>query len=143
MTTKSQQKFIKYVRKMANEMGLRDWRFEVYFEQDPSQGKSPADGVLENEWQAVCDPVPHRRVAELRFQLDAPEQDPQELRQTVCHELLHCHGSSMWTQVRVDLHGQLGQSPYDFFVNAFEANMEWHIDAIATAWAEKLPLFEP
>ena len=140
MNAKDRKEFGRYFRAIADQMGLRDWRFEIEWSDQLSKPNYAAD--VEHDLGAQMNCIPGRRVGETTFAFSARDQPLDELRQTVCHELLHCHFAAMWHQVRQDLLERLGQDAYDLFIASFERNMEYGVDAAATAWAEELPLIQ-
>jgi hypothetical protein len=139
VTARDKKVFGNYVREIANLVGLCNWHIQVQFGEldtpDWAEEVHP-----DEEWGAQNEQIPHRKVALLTFPGNVKERDRDDLRGTVVHELVHCHFAAMWHQVRKDLLKQLGQQGYDIFVNSFERNMEWGVDGVASAWAEKLPL---
>jgi hypothetical protein len=118
-----------YVRRLADMVGLCDWRFVVLEE-------APAD----TDAVANVTPVAGRKYAEFRFRPDFFDDGPEERRATVLHELIHCHLAAISEQVRSDLLTHLGQATYDVFVAAFLRQLEYAVDGMAEAWAELLPL---
>lgn len=117
-----------YVREVANMCGLRDWM--VGIADDPPE---------DEEANAQVDVPFGRRCAMIRFKPSWAEVDPEELRQTVVHELVHCH---LWSldQRASDLYGTLKGNAYMLYHKAHHEALELAVDAIAQAWAEFLPL---
>lgn len=70
------------------------------------------------------------------------KQDPEELRETVVHELVHCHLAPLWAQLRQDLLSPFGQETYDAFLASVERNMEFGVDALSVALAKHMPLID-
>lgn len=117
-----------YVREMADLMGLRDWMMGI------------ADDPPDNDDANAQVDVPYGRWwASIKFNPSWPERDPEDLRRTVAHELVHCHLWSMHQRV-CDLHDLLGSTVYQVLNKAFTENLEHAVDGIAYAWAESLPL---
>ena len=137
MKKKHRKAFGYYVRWIADEMGLRDWRFEIEW-REPEE----VDEVEGHVRGASCEPVPGRRVATLGFGEHLREVDPEDLRETVVHELIHCHLAALWAQLRQDLLNPLGQETYNAFIASSERNMEFGVDALAAALAKHMPLIE-
>lgn len=134
---KHRKAFGYYVRWIADEMGLRDWRFEIEW-RDPEEDRHVSGHVR----GASCDPVPGRRMATLGFDDGIRKQDPEELRETVVHELVHCHLAPLWAQLRQDLLSPFGQETYDAFLASVERNMEFGVDALSVALAKHMPLID-
>lgn len=138
MTKKDREALIgPYIRWIADAMGLQDWTFNVVIGQ-PDSPNNP-DGL---EWGASCEPVPGRKAATITVAPWLCTADREQLRETVVHELAHCHFFGVWDTVRRDLHGPLGQQTYDVFVAGLERHMEYGIDAVAETIARHMPLIE-
>jgi hypothetical protein len=146
---KKQKKAIDcYVRACANEIGLRDWTLTVDItDQEDLRATDDHDGD-DQVWGAACDPVKGRKYATIKFGTPNIERllegDLEDFRQTVAHELTHCHFAPLWDQMRLDLHkaGLLSQPVYDIFIASAERNLEYGIDAMADAIAPRLPLLD-
>lgn len=126
-----------YVRHIADEMGLRDWSFNVVVEQ-PDTPENP-DG---HQWGASCAPIPGRKGATLTFAPWTRDCTREELRETVVHELTHCHFFGLWDTLRRDTLQELGQSAYNLLIAGCERHMEYGVDAVAEAIAPRMPLID-
>lgn len=118
-----------YIRELADTMGLRDWTVGI--------AHDPPDADLE------CNAQVHiptgRKMAMISFPPTWMDRDPGEFRQTVVHELLHCHFAPLgWTVEHTS--PVLGMASYTLHYNAHQNAEEVAIDSIALAWAETLPL---
>jgi hypothetical protein len=119
-----------YVRDLADRMGLRDWVINIM--------KDPPENVNHG---ACIDVIYGRRVANLQFREEWPEWDSEQLRSTVCHELVHCHINPLRNAID-NIEAAVGKMIYDPLYNSVTDYIEYATDAIATAWAETLPLPE-
>jgi hypothetical protein len=128
----------RYVRAVADEMGLRDWTLNLEVDSPDTPDGAP-DGM---RWGASCEPVPGRKAATITFDPCHREAQPEDLRETVVHELTHCHFFGVWDTIRRDLLRSLGQDSYDLFTAGVERHMEYGIDAIAEVIAKQMPLIE-
>ena len=137
MRKRDRKELGRYVRWIADEMGLRDWTLRI----DIAQPEAPngADGM---EWGASCAPIPGRKAATITFAPWQRNVDLEQLRETVVHELTHCHFFGLWDTVRRDILHPLGQTTYDVFVAGLERHMEYGVDAMAEALAPHMPLIE-
>lgn len=118
---------VRYVREMADMMGLRDWMVGIADDPPPDDANAQVD-------------VPFgRRCAMIRFSSAWSNRDPEELRQTVAHELVHCHIWSLEQRI-CDIASLVGSDTRNLAENVYRETMELAVDAIATAWAETLPL---
>lgn len=118
LTTRAQAK--RYVASMARLMGLSDWVLIVSNE-DPPEGSSGAVGC-----------TPGRKVATIYFSESFYDDDDADQRNTVVHELLHCHHAHP-DHIAVEC---LERGERD----AWRLAMEYSVDAVATSWAKLLPL---
>ena len=122
------ERFTYYIRDLADRVGLKDWRL-VLLDEMPANADRAAE----------CHPVYGRRFAQLRFSDDWATNDPDQLRRYVVHELLHCHFEPLDWVVNNTQPG-LGNHAFDIVHAAFVDALEVCLDAIATEWAETLPL---
>lgn len=118
-----------YLRSTADEMGLRDW--DVRLLPEPCD-----DGCA-----ATCKLTFGRKLAKVSVEKDfRTKQTPEEQRDSIVHELVHCHFESMASMVRNDLERVIGQSGDQIFFNGFERQFEYGVDAMACALSKHLPL---
>ncbi len=80
-----------------------------------------------------------RRSAMIRFASTWAERPPEELRQTVVHELLHCHTEGVFTPINA-ISYQVGQLIHGPLYQAVLTAVELATDGIACEWAKTLPL---
>jgi hypothetical protein len=118
-TPTERERWLPYVRLLADEMRLRDW--QVFIREDPPAG---------SEASASCYPVPGRRVANIRlseafFAEDAPEQ-----RHQIVHELVHAVLAPFTRAAEAK----------GFRDAAVSLAFEYGVDALAETIASKLPL---
>lgn len=126
-------KLSSYVRDIANRMGLRDWT--IVISEEPVDIDT-GDGQIVG---ASCNVVYGRKRAKFQFNPDWAEDRPDDLRHLVVHELMHCHF------VPVQWHhnnarAAMSNGEWVQYDSAFHDVMEMHIDAVADAWADVLPL---
>jgi hypothetical protein len=117
-TVTARQRYLPYLRQIADLLRLRDWRL-VILEELP-----PADAI------ASCAPVEGRKYAVLRFGESFLADTPEEQRHTIAHELLHCHLGPMCRMIEA----HEGMPP------AARLAMEYCVDGLADAVAPLLPL---
>jgi hypothetical protein len=130
----------RYVRACADLMELRDWTIGLAYERPEAPGGSAGD--TGQEWSAALEGTIGRKNACLSIDPDCDGLPREELRQTVAHELAHCHFVALWHQMRIDLLARLSQDAYDVFIASAERNLEYGIDALADAVAPRLPLID-
>lgn len=120
-----------YLRACADLMELRDWTFNLAYE-EPKDDKSGA----------AIECIYGRKWADVFIRGDAPERPIEEFRQTIAHELVHCHLIVMWQMVQTDLLPHLGQTAYDLYCDAFRRGMEYAVEALSESIAPRLPLIQ-
>jgi len=118
---------IGYVRLLAWKMGLGDWHITL-------------DKMLPNgDALAQVHITYGQKRARIQLSRQFKRLPREGQRQTLVHELVHCHlervrlSSLNWT-------GPLGKKATQMAVNEVHDHIEFAVDAIATAWAETLPL---
>lgn len=136
MRKRDRKELGRYVRWVADEMGLRDWHFDLDVEppDDPE--------MYEGQQRAFADvcPTPGRRHAKMRFcedfrfGLTADQQ-----RMAVVHELVHCHLAALQHQCECDLDPLLGRPAITVFFNGFRRNLEYAVDGITAALTPHFP----
>lgn len=119
-----------YLRWMANEMGLRDWSFTL------DRAAAPDDSNAE-VW-----PCAGRKHATIKVCADFRELKPDEQRMSVVHELTHCHLVLATDCLRLDMEKALGEHMQRPLWEIFHRLIEYGVDGIAVAWAEKMPLID-
>lgn len=70
----------RYVRDLADEMGLRDWYLGVH-----------EGDVTDTDHGAECDVTYGQKHANISFRGDWPHWEADEVRRLAVHELIHCH----------------------------------------------------
>jgi hypothetical protein len=120
MSDADRHRLTAYLRILADRMGLRDWTVDI-LDETATEGVYAEVSCLEG-----------RKFARLRFDYAWADLSPEDLRQTCCHELLHCHLAPL----QAELERRLKPSSYA----TAEMLMEYAIDGIADAWESCLPL---
>ncbi len=116
-----------YIRHLANLLGLRDWT--ITFQAEPV--------VEDKQGQVQC--IYGRKQAMIKLAWDASHQDPEKVRHTVVHELLHCHLDPI-SRVVENVETNLGEALYGVVRCSHRDAIEWAVDGIADAVAPLLPL---
>lgn len=120
----------RYIRSVADEMGLRDWTLHLL--------REPCD----EDCNAQTHMVYGRRTAHIRVSEGFRDREPEGIRQTVVHELTHLHFAAATSQAELDLEGHLGAQAHGVFWNGWQRNFEYGIDATAVALAPHMPLID-
>lgn len=121
MTDPRRQRFAEYIRLLADMMGLRDWRI-VVSDDGPTSSSASASNWLQYGAR-FC------RISLSDYFLNLA---PEEQREDLVHELIHCHLEPMDGLAKE----WLEEREYSGFLRL----EEYSIDGIATAWAKSLPL---
>jgi hypothetical protein len=120
-----------YVRHLGDIIGLRDWTLIV-----------SRDALDNDDAFAMVRPVEGKKHATIFVCKDFRAQTPEEQREVITHELIHCHLATAIDVIRLDLcrSAVLGQPVYDICWNAFKRQIEYAVDGMAEEWAKSLPL---
>jgi hypothetical protein len=130
--TKAEQKTIeRFARAVADQIGLRDWVIDFDWDNPAGEGDGASVAWPEGRKHAV-----------IRMGVNFMEQEAQEQRYIVVHELTHCHFAQMQDTVEEDLQEHLATPTYHLFGKSFRRAFEYGIDATAHAIAEHMPLIE-
>lgn len=132
MTRKEFERTKRYLRELADPMGLRDWSFHL--------GRIPLEESSGN--LATVQPTYGQRDAVIRLCIDFPTKSSDERRYILVHELLHCHLDRIMTPFRENrvVWRLLGSAAADVIDDQVRENIEHAVDAIAREWAPALPL---
>jgi hypothetical protein len=114
--------FAPYLRTLADLMGLRDWRAEIHAEEPPESPES----------RASVECLYGRKYCIVRLGDAFLDSAPADQRQTLVHELTHCHFDAAYSVAAEPL----GEAVAGIYRRLFE----YGIDALAVAWAPHLPL---
>lgn len=118
---------LRYVRDVADVIGLRDHSFEV------------RQAALPTGVRATCDCVTGRRYARITvceqfFELEAEEQ-----REAITHEEVHAHLHVLMEHVE-QLREELGRAHHQSLSAAYRRDLERVTDALTTAFVSHIPL---
>lgn len=126
-TARSKEDLKRYVRLLADALGLRDWELLIDWEPVPDAF-------------ACISPVYGQKRAVLSFGGHFLDWDPAVQRATIAHELIHCHLFPATEVVRETGEKLLTKSAAEASWIGFFANIEYATDAISDAVAPLLPL---
>lgn len=137
MRKRDRKALARYVRAVADEMGLRDWTFEIEI----------GDADVELPWETISscasiECVDGRKFATVTFPEDTRHRSREELRDTVAHELIHAHLNPACEIVRVDAKDGFSQATYEVMMAGFRRNIEFAVDGLAEAFAPHMPLID-
>lgn len=122
---------VKYVRYAMDEMGLKDWQFNI------SEIEAPDGNIAQME--AWGDSMTMTlNLGELFWRYG-----PRMQREVIVHELVHCHTDKMYRRAREVMRKTLGREAYEIAVDSLDQAHELAVDGIAAAWARRLPFIDP
>lgn len=113
-----------YLRQLADMMGLRDWVIRLDM------------GALEEGTMGQCFIPYGRKLADIKL---AEHDTIEELRETMVHELVHCHLDGIRFPIS-NIRNVIGQSLYDVASESTRDYVEQATQGIAREWAKTLPL---
>lgn len=117
----------RYLRDIADLLGLRDWTVEA--EHEPC----PPDHLCEVR-------IPHeRRELHVSFCSDFDELEAVEQRHAIVHELVHPHLSGIWSAVEDGAREAFGGMAYRVYAASVRREVERSTDALAAVVAAYLP----
>ena len=125
------QYWMDYIRWVANNLMLRDWTF-IITDEPPSNPDAQA---------TICITF-GRKIAGIYLHWNWHNFEPEQQRQTIVHELLHCHFDVI--QQSVDRATEMHQKDWMRILQDFHLReIEWTVDAMADIIAPFLALPEP
>ena len=128
MTDAQHKRLSRYFRKLADQLGLRDWEVELQREwNDRPHAGATVQCVYGRKYARIW-------VAEGFFGYDPPTQ-----RAFCTHELMHCHLDPMRVAL-ANLKDHLAPAVYDLISESHRDALEYATDGIAVAVARLLPL---
>ena len=130
MKKADRKELAKYVRWLANELGLRDWTITIHY-----------GGISEDEF-AVCSPTFGRKGADISLCEDFRDMEPVVQRHTLIHELLHCVFAQEQEFIRKDTKDIFGLTVWEVFFAAYTSMHEYAIDGVTDAIEAKYPLIQ-
>lgn len=131
MKKRERKALARYVRWVANEIGLRDWTFHMDWDRPAEDGDAASVWWPEGQ-----------KHAKIRWNPRFREYGPDLQRRYVVHELVHCHFAAMQDTVEEDLQPHLARPTYDIYSQSFRRALEYGVDAVAEALAENMPLID-
>ena len=131
MSAVERKRLLRYIRTLANTLGLHDWTINV-----------APDEPDEKEAYAAVSCVYGRRIANVWLAHGVEQLAPAEQRLTLVHELLHIHFDRVLSLSQQALPGLLGAAGYTVYEEALREHVEHGVDAVADALAAAFPLPE-
>ena len=129
MAVENKEYWEQYLRTLADQMGLRDWRIELSDEY-PEKEDAAA--------QVNC--VYGRKLAHIRLAKEWGTYSKEEQRHYLVHELVHPHIEPMFCMVENDMKGVLGNQAYEVLIWPYRRTMEFTVDGLASVIASFIPL---
>lgn len=129
MTKADRKELKRYVRWLANELGLRDWTINLHYG-DTDDERSFAETTT----------TFGRKIGDISLCEDFRELEPVVQRHTLIHELLHCVFAQEQEFIRSDVKHHLGLPVWNVFFAAYTSMHEYAIDGVTDAIQTKYPL---
>ena len=129
MTTDERRTLEEYVRELARLLALDHWTFE-FDEEEPDSDSVEAETHIRTDGN----------VATMRFPSRIRQERRDEVRQTVIHELLHCHTDRFADDMGDALERATSTSTWDILHELHRRSAERMVDGIAMAIADRYPL---
>lgn len=122
-----------WMRKLADSMGLRDWRLQLKWE--PSEvGEDPDIGPT---W-ARCQVMEQLTTTTIWVCEGYLGLHKAEKIRTMAHELIHAHLDTLYNIGDRTVQKYMGQGMYDLFSEEFHRTIEKITDLMAVAWSSTL-----
>lgn len=118
----------RYVRNVANWIGLRDWRISLSWEPIPEDDDAAAS--------ITC--TYGQRMATIKLTQHFSVLPPLQQTHMLVHELYHCHLEAIGTH-KESLRMQLARSTFELYEDGLRDIIEMATDAIAREVAEMIP----
>jgi hypothetical protein len=122
-----------YIRYVANELGLRDWKFNFMYE--------TTEEIQEDQSYAVVRLTRGRKVANIYLCREFRSLRPETQRHTIIHELLHCHFSQLQFFFD-DLYGVMTAETTRHFDKMWRDLHEWALDGVTDGIENKFPIID-
>lgn len=130
MTPRQYRSLGRYVRLIADRLGLRDWTFEI--------SHNPSDGIALAQIECLFG----RQLGIVEFCPNWMGLTPEQQRHVVVHEMLHACAAGPHGYVYRALPSLLGESAWSAFESAYRQVEELATDGLAAAIAPIFPLWE-
>jgi hypothetical protein len=129
MSQTERRRIARYIRSLANTLGLRDWTINIQSDEPDTK-----------EAFASVSCVYGRRIAHVWLAHGFEDLDADTQRHVLLHELLHVHLDGVLALSAASLPDLLGLGAYSIYEAALRERVEHGVDAIADALASALPL---
>lgn len=116
-----------YVRWLADKLGLRDWTLVLSKTPDEDPTNIASVTPVEGQFRAV-----------IQLSDTFADREPEDITNTLVHELIHCHHRDMNDLIRLGLPNYLGQTVFGIFGEGFRQAEERSVDALAGAFTDLL-----
>jgi hypothetical protein len=126
-----------YLRDMADLLGLRDWK--LYLSSDPPPASKERDLGPGEEVAGQCSVVHASKRATIWVSDNWAERDLSDVRETIVHELMHCHMAPIGWCVN-NVYSVARSTEAGIIVSEVDDAEEVAVEGIAAAVARLLPL---
>jgi hypothetical protein len=126
----------RYCRELADRLELRDWTINI---EHAELGNAGTDG---ERTLADVDTTTGRKLVQVRVCSDFRAFDREKQRHVLVHELVHVHLAALQEQCEYDVADLIGKPADAVFCRSFRRNLEYAVDALASALAKHQPLID-
>lgn len=130
MTDDAYRVLVNYIRDIADKVGLKDWQFFL-------ERVEADQGVI-----ASVEVWGDSTTCTLWFGPPFWKYGPRMQRETVVHELVHCHTHKLVRLVKTTMTNELGNQAAHAMNFSLEQMHEMAVDGIAASWARMLPCID-
>lgn len=127
MTLRQFDALADYTRECANKLELRDWTIRL--------SKIPCESQI-----ATCRTTFGQKVATVAIHREILKETDEEIRQTVAHELMHCHDSALREVINESIPAMIGSLAWAALEPAIRQQRELLVDTVANIVAKNLPM---
>lgn len=120
-----------YLAMLQLALRLSDWEILVEFDKPCEEGAVATMTQFEDQYRAA-----------MRFAKDFFDMSPGEMRQTLAHEMLHCHLFTLHHNAERTVEALGGKRAVKAFIPGMDAMVEITTDNLANAFAPLLPPLE-
>lgn len=131
MNEREQGILVGYIRDVADRLRLSEWTFTL----------SPTPPDRDDSYACVLG-TEGRRHATIRVCADFRSLSPDAQRNTIVHELMHCHHDAATDVIRLTLPKLLPQHTYEAVWEPFRQQFEYMTDLLAAAFDRHMPYID-
>lgn len=133
---KERDHLFEYVEKVRAYMWLGSWLLHLDYDEATVEDESGRIRI------GSCKATSHYREAEITFAPEIFDRDPDQIRETVVHELVHCHYSAL-QHLHFQTLDRLKSREAEAFYNMHVRLMEEHVTVMTRLIVPSVPEYVP